>query len=97
MTSKEYKKLEKGTLLMTRKQASRLADAYHIGPKYFLKSSRQLDLLLTRAEVINVLNLQKRLYEIITDEKSGSVRNSKTKNETEAIDKNAGHEHTSHQ
>lgn len=52
MTPEEYIGLESGVTIMTPRQAEQLSDVYNIEREYFLESAQQLDLLLTRAEVI---------------------------------------------
>jgi transcriptional regulator with XRE-family HTH domain len=55
MKPEDYVELETGAIIMTSAQAEWLSDAYGIGRKFFLESSQQLDLLLTRTEVIKQL------------------------------------------
>jgi len=50
-----YRSLERGDILLTEKQARQLGDLYHVHYSYFYKEAQQLDLLLTRNAIINVL------------------------------------------
>jgi transcriptional regulator with XRE-family HTH domain len=52
ITPEEYIELETSTVAMTPRQAEWLSNVYSIDREYFLESSRQLELLLARAEVI---------------------------------------------
>jgi hypothetical protein len=98
MTYKEYKKLEKGNLLMTRKQASQLSQVYKLDSKYFLKSSRQLDLLLLRGNIIKAFTTEKKVRNLLMEKFSQQTPECTIRNETEAKTKNRGDEQeTSHQ
>lgn len=98
MTTKEYKKLEKGNLLLTRKQASQLSEVYKIDPKYFLKSSRQLDLLLLRGAIVKAFTLESDVRNLLIKKLNPHTPDGTMRNETEAKTKNRGDEQeTSHQ
>ena len=55
ITPDEYIELETGALAMTPEQAEALAQVFDIDSGPFLESSRQLELLLTREEIIKTL------------------------------------------
>lgn len=61
ITVKEYKELEKGISLLTRKQAKQLGAVYEVDYSWFYKEAVQLDLLLTRMAIIKVLKWEKDL------------------------------------
>ncbi|MDR3713695.1 MAG: helix-turn-helix transcriptional regulator [Puia sp.] len=50
-----YKKMEKGDLLISYKQAGLLGIFYEVNPAWFYKEAVQLDLLLTRMAIIKIL------------------------------------------
>ncbi|AEW02358.1 helix-turn-helix domain protein [Niastella koreensis GR20-10] len=52
MTPQDYIELETSLVAMTPEQAYQLAAVYNIHQEYFLESSRQLELLLTRNAVV---------------------------------------------
>jgi transcriptional regulator with XRE-family HTH domain len=61
ITVKEYKELEKGVSLLTRKQAKQLGAIYEADSSWFYNEAVQLDLLLTRMAIIKVLKWEKDL------------------------------------
>ncbi|AEV99717.1 hypothetical protein A4D02_36085 [Niastella koreensis] len=98
MTEKDYKKLESGVLLMTDEQAGKLSDLYNIGPKYFLKSSRQLDLLLLRGQIIKAFTLESDVRNLLIKKLSQNIPDGITMDEIEAPDENVSdEEQTTHQ
>lgn len=50
-----YRKMEKGDLLITYKQAVQLGDLYEVSASWFFKEAIQLDLLLSRMAIIRIL------------------------------------------
>ena len=111
MKPEDYIELETGAIIMTSAQAEWLSDLYRIDRQFFLESSQQLDLLLTRAEVIKQLQTENeyqhseleriRLFIFINKDKFlDDNREDETEemDEIEEMDKNADHEQeTSHQ
>jgi transcriptional regulator with XRE-family HTH domain len=98
MTPEEYIELETGASIMTPRQAEQLSDVYNIEREYFLESSEQLDLLLSRAEVIRHLQSEvERLKQFVFVTKD-LLLDGNREDETEEMDKNADHEQkTAHQ
>src|SRR5580698_7443797 len=56
-----YKEMEKGEVLLTRKQAELLGELYNTDPSYFYKEAIQLDLLQTRMMIIKILKKENNL------------------------------------
>jgi transcriptional regulator with XRE-family HTH domain len=56
-----YKEMEKGEVLLTRKQAEQLGELYNTDPSYFYKEAIQLDLLQTRMMIIKILKKENNL------------------------------------
>lgn len=87
ITPNEYKELETSALAMTPAHAEQLAAVYHIGAEYFLESSQQLELLLSRAEVIKHQGSElERLRKFVFVTKD-LLLNGKSESEIEGMDK----------
>ncbi|MEO6542393.1 MAG: hypothetical protein ABIN74_15430 [Ferruginibacter sp.] len=54
VTLKEYRELETGQQLLTPKQAAQLGKLYKVKGIYFYRAALQLELLVTRREIIRV-------------------------------------------
>ena len=50
----EYEEIETGKILLTKKQARQLGKLFHVKRDYFYEAALQLDLLLTKNEIINI-------------------------------------------
>jgi len=50
----EYQEIETGKILLTKKQARQLGKLFHVKSDYFYKAALQLDLLLTKNEIIKI-------------------------------------------
>ena len=90
ITPNEYTELETSARAMTPAQAERLAAVYSIDAEYFLESSRQLELLLTRAEVIKHLQSENIRLQKFVEVTHKLLHNSKTEDETN-MNVNAGY------
>jgi hypothetical protein len=53
-----YKGIERGDILLTENQARQLGKLYNVHYSYFYEEAMQLDLLLTREAIINILKWQ---------------------------------------
>lgn len=73
ITMKEYRELEKGVILLTRKQAKQLGDIYEVDYSWFYKEAVQLDLLLTRMAIIKVLKWEKDLLTVQLEKRRYAV------------------------
>ena len=65
ITYGEYIAIENGEQLMTFEIAQKLSELYGIKSKYFYEAASQLDLLITRGEVIKLQN--SRMQELLND------------------------------
>lgn len=63
MTPEDYNELETSAAAMTPAQAGKLAALFKIDAEYFLESSRQLELLLTRAYLLSHFQLENQRQE----------------------------------
>ena len=50
----EYQELEPGKVLLTKKQARQLGKLFKVKSDYFFKAALQMDLLLTKTEIITI-------------------------------------------
>ena len=63
VTVEIYRDIEKGEILLTEKQARQLGALYQVHYSYFYKEAEQLDLLLTRKAIIEILKRKINLQE----------------------------------
>lgn len=67
----EYLKIENGEILLNFEQADRLGQLYKADSSLFYEAAMQLDLLLTRIEIIKVLQWEKNV--LVTSLKKGRI------------------------
>lgn len=96
MTPDEYTELETSAVYMSPERAGQLSALYNIDAEYFLESSRQLELLDARAEVIKHFGAEIERYKKFVN--AMLLLTNETMNGTEAKDKHASHgQETVHQ
>ncbi len=54
----EYQEIERGKILLTKKQARQLGKLFNVKGDYFYEAALQLDLLLTKSEIIKMQKIQ---------------------------------------
>jgi plasmid maintenance system antidote protein VapI len=54
----EYQEIETGKILLTRKQANQLGKLFNVKADYFYQAALQLDLLLTKNEIIKMQKIR---------------------------------------
>ena len=92
MSLRKYIELEMSAVAMTPEQAAQLSAVYYIDAEHFLESSRQLELLFAREEVIRHKESElERLRQFIFVNKNKFL-DSKPEDEIEDVDKNVDHE-----
>lgn len=73
ITIKDYLDIERGNILLTETQARKLGGLFNVRYSYFARAALQLDLLLTREAVINILKRKIEQLEEKKDEKAGAT------------------------
>ncbi len=83
----EYQEIETGKILLTKKQARQLGKLFKVKSDYFYEGALQLDLLLTKNEIIKMQKTQiEELKQQLQD-----LKKSASNNETKNINKPATH------